>query len=121
MAVWIDEAGTIVRPAEGASIEQSPMRDMEIPEGLPERLTRLLVEGLHRVGAVGGDLLLDDVVEELADEGAVPGGIIGDVGDDVAGAGEADDVAFVIGEFGDGIYGLVIVLGAPAADGVEVL
>ena len=44
MAVWIDEAGTIVRPAEGASIEQSPMRDMEIPEGLPERLTRLLVE-----------------------------------------------------------------------------
>lgn len=44
MAVWIDEAGTIVRPAEGASIEQSPMRDMEIPEGLPERLTRMLVE-----------------------------------------------------------------------------
>jgi len=44
MAVCIDEAGTIVRPAEGASIEQSPMRDMEITEGLPERLTRLLVE-----------------------------------------------------------------------------
>ncbi len=44
MAVWIDEAGTIVRPAEGASIERSPLRDMNIPEGLPERFTRLLVE-----------------------------------------------------------------------------
>lgn len=38
MAVWIDETGTIVRPAESASIERSPLRDMEIPEGLPERL-----------------------------------------------------------------------------------
>ena len=44
MAVWIDEQGTIVRPAEGASIERSPMRDMEIPEGLPERITRMLTE-----------------------------------------------------------------------------
>ena len=38
MAVWIDETGTIVRPAESASIERSPLRDMDIPEGLPERL-----------------------------------------------------------------------------------
>ena len=38
MAVWIDETGTIVRPAEGASIERSPLRDMDIPDGLPERL-----------------------------------------------------------------------------------
>jgi hypothetical protein len=38
MAVWIDETGTIVRPAESASIERSALRDMEIPEGLPERL-----------------------------------------------------------------------------------
>jgi hypothetical protein len=38
MAVWIDENGTIVRPAESASIERSPLRDMDIPEGLPERL-----------------------------------------------------------------------------------
>lgn len=44
MAVWIDEDGTIVRPAEGASIERSPLRDMEIPEGLPERITRMFVE-----------------------------------------------------------------------------
>lgn len=44
MAVWIDEHGTIVRPAESASIERSPLRDMEIPEGLDERLTRLLTE-----------------------------------------------------------------------------
>lgn len=38
MAVWIDEDGNLVRPAESASIERSPLRDMEIPEGLPERL-----------------------------------------------------------------------------------
>lgn len=44
MAVWIDETGTIVRPAEGASIERSPLRDMDIPEGLPERITSMLTE-----------------------------------------------------------------------------
>ncbi len=44
MAVWIDETGTIVRPAEAASIERSPLRDMDIPEGLPERLNRMLTE-----------------------------------------------------------------------------
>jgi len=44
MAVWIDETGTIVRPAEGASIERSPLRDMDIPEGLPERLDRTFRE-----------------------------------------------------------------------------
>ena len=40
MAVWIDEQGTIVRPAESASIERSPLRDMDIPDGLPPRLDR---------------------------------------------------------------------------------
>jgi len=44
MAVWIDETGTIVRPAEGASIERSPLRDMDIPDGLPERLDRTFRE-----------------------------------------------------------------------------
>jgi hypothetical protein len=41
MAVWIDETGTIVRNAESASVERSPLRDMEIPEGLPERMTTM--------------------------------------------------------------------------------
>ena len=44
MAVWIDESGTLVRPAEGASVERSPLRDMEIPEGLPERMDRMFRE-----------------------------------------------------------------------------
>ncbi len=44
MAVWIDETGTIVRPAESASIERSPLRDMDIPDGLPERMTRMFTE-----------------------------------------------------------------------------
>ena len=33
-AVWIDEQGMIVRPAHAAHIRMSPLRDMEIPEGL---------------------------------------------------------------------------------------
>jgi hypothetical protein len=33
-AVWIDEAGVIVRPAHPAHIRRSAMRDMEVPEGL---------------------------------------------------------------------------------------
>jgi hypothetical protein len=44
MAVWIDEQGVIARPAESASIERSPLRDMEIPEGLPERMDRMFRE-----------------------------------------------------------------------------
>jgi hypothetical protein len=44
MATWIDEGGAIVRNAESASVERSPLRDMEIPEGLPDRLNRLFVE-----------------------------------------------------------------------------
>lgn len=42
MAVWIDETGTIVRPAEGASIEVNPLRSMDIPDGLPEKLTAMM-------------------------------------------------------------------------------
>jgi hypothetical protein len=42
MAVWIDESGTLVRPAEQAAIERSPARDMEIPPELPDRLQRML-------------------------------------------------------------------------------
>jgi hypothetical protein len=44
MATWIDEGGTIVRNAESASVERSVLRDMEIPEGLPERMNRMFVE-----------------------------------------------------------------------------
>ena len=44
MAVWIDETGTIVRPAEGASIQRSPLRDAEVPPGLPERIDRAMRE-----------------------------------------------------------------------------
>ena len=44
MAVWIDEDGTIVRNAESASIERSPLRDMEIPDGLPERMHQMFTE-----------------------------------------------------------------------------
>ena len=44
MAVWIDENGMIVRPAEQASIERSPARDMEIPEGIPDRLKTMIGE-----------------------------------------------------------------------------
>ena len=51
MAAWIDEDGNLVRPAEGASIERSPLRDMEIPEGLPEQLNKMM----HAVKAIPDD------------------------------------------------------------------
>ena len=44
MAVWIDEDGNIVRPAESASVERSPLRTMDIPDGIPERMQRMLRE-----------------------------------------------------------------------------
>ena len=44
MAVWIDESGTIVRPAEGASIQPSPLRAMEITDEMPERMQAVLRE-----------------------------------------------------------------------------
>ena len=44
MAVWIDEHGTIVRNAESASVERSPLRDMAVPEDLPDRMTEMLTE-----------------------------------------------------------------------------
>jgi len=33
-AVWVDEAGMLVRPAHAAHVKKSRLRDMEIPEGL---------------------------------------------------------------------------------------
>lgn len=44
MAVWIDESGTLVRPAEAATIEVSAMRSMEINDDLPERMKMALTE-----------------------------------------------------------------------------
>ncbi len=44
MAVWIDENGRLVRPAESASIEESELRNLEISPDLPERLQIALTE-----------------------------------------------------------------------------
>lgn len=44
MAVWIDENGRLVRPAESASIVESELRSMEISPELPERLRVALTE-----------------------------------------------------------------------------
>ncbi len=44
MATWIDEDGMIVRNAESASIERSPLRDIEIAADLPPRLATTLTE-----------------------------------------------------------------------------
>jgi hypothetical protein len=48
MAVWIDESGTLVRPAEQAAVERSPARDMELPDGLPDR-RRLMLEQVKAI------------------------------------------------------------------------
>lgn len=44
MAVWIDEDGMLVRPAEHASIERSALADQPIPEDIPDRLRTMLGE-----------------------------------------------------------------------------
>ncbi len=44
MAVWIDETGTLVRPAEGASIQPSPLAAVEITQEMPERQQAVLRE-----------------------------------------------------------------------------
>ncbi len=44
MAVWIDENGVLVRPAEQAGIERSAARDRVIPDELPDRLKRMMNE-----------------------------------------------------------------------------
>ncbi len=43
MAVWIDEEGRLVRPAESASLEARPASG-ELPEGLPERVVQVMTE-----------------------------------------------------------------------------
>jgi hypothetical protein len=48
MAVWIDEKGVLVRAAEQAAIERSPLRDLEIPEGLPDRM-RVMFEQVKAI------------------------------------------------------------------------
>ena len=42
-AVWIDEEGMLVRPSHAAHIKKSPLRDMEVPEGLG-RVGEMLTE-----------------------------------------------------------------------------
>lgn len=49
-AIWIDEQGTIVRPAHAAHVRHSPLRDMEVPDGLGR-----LGEQLHEVKKIRTD------------------------------------------------------------------
>jgi hypothetical protein len=42
--VWIDETGTLVRPAHTAHVRRSQLRDMQIPDGLPPRIADTLAE-----------------------------------------------------------------------------
>jgi hypothetical protein len=44
MAVWIDESGTLVRSAEGASIQPSALAAIEITDDMPERMQAVLRE-----------------------------------------------------------------------------
>jgi hypothetical protein len=44
MAVAIDEDGVMVRPAEVAVVEKSPAREAPVPDDLPDRLRRMMVE-----------------------------------------------------------------------------
>lgn len=66
-AVWIDETGTLVRPSHPAHIRQSPLRDMDVPEGLGR-----IGEMLHEVKKIRTDVAtyraaIADWVEKGAD------------------------------------------------------
>lgn len=54
MAIWVDEHGRIVRPAEYASVERSPLRDLDVPEGLPDRM-RMMFEQVKAIPDVADD------------------------------------------------------------------
>jgi hypothetical protein len=65
-AVWIDEEGVIVRPAHAAHIKRSPLRDMEVPEGLGR-----IGEMLHEVKKIRTDPdLYVTAVRDWVDRGA---------------------------------------------------
>jgi hypothetical protein len=42
MAIWVDENGVIVRPAEAASVQPNTLKGNPLPEGLPPRITARL-------------------------------------------------------------------------------
>ncbi len=42
MAMWVNEHGIIVRPAEAASVQPNSLRGKPLPEGLPDRITARL-------------------------------------------------------------------------------
>ncbi len=42
MAIWVDETGMIVRPAEAASVQPNGLIGQELPAGLPPRITARL-------------------------------------------------------------------------------
>ncbi|MDQ1425963.1 MAG: hypothetical protein QOD72_3461, partial [Acidimicrobiaceae bacterium] len=44
MAVWIDEHGMIVRPAEPAAVASSGFRDLAIPDNIPDRMKTMIHE-----------------------------------------------------------------------------
>ncbi len=54
MAVWIDETGTMVRPAEAASITASEYQKIEIQDDFPERMKIALTE-LKKMPDIGLD------------------------------------------------------------------
>jgi len=68
MAVWIDEEGVLVRPAELASLAPSPLREAEIPEGIDERMRRTLeaVKAFPDPGFAYRDAILDWIAHGAA-------------------------------------------------------
>ncbi len=74
MAVWIDESGTLVRPAEQAAVERSAARDIDLPEGMPDRL-RLMLEQVKAIKDPSADYraaVIDWVEQGAASRFALP-------------------------------------------------
>lgn len=66
MAVWIDEDGVLVRPPEGASVEDSPLRTMDL-SGFPDGIRQVMEE----VQKIPGDpVAYRAAIVDWADNGA---------------------------------------------------
>ena len=75
---------------------------------------------VHAAVSVAVDGLLDEVVEEVFDEGSVgTGGFDGEFGE-ILGTGDFDEVVFLGGVVAGGVDGLVLIVSSEAADGVVV-
>ena len=87
---------------------------------MASRSSKMLLQGFDHIGAISWERLFGEVIEQVANEGAMSCRVVGHIIDNVTGARQSYGFALIIGEFTDGIHWFMIVFGSPAADGIKV-